>query len=111
MTLLVAQAPSTVAGPSLVGQGESDAAAALGSAGLSPRVRPAATSEPLQAGLVLKQSPAAGAVVRKGSTVTITVGVLKEKTTPTTPTTPTPTTPTPTTPVGPTGPTAPGGKG
>jgi beta-lactam-binding protein with PASTA domain len=54
----------------------------------------ATTPDPAQVGVVLKQSPAAGARVRKGATVTITVGVLGSQTTPTTPTTTTPTTPT-----------------
>ncbi len=104
VNLVVAQAPTTVTVPSVIGESEPSAAAALGSAGLRPSVRQGATSEPSQSGTVLAQSPAAGARVRKGSTVTITVGVLKEKTTPTTTTpTTTPTTTTPTTPTGPTG--------
>jgi beta-lactam-binding protein with PASTA domain len=48
--------------------------------------------------VVLKQSPAAGTQARKGSSVTIAVGVLAARTTPTTPTTTTPTTTTTTTP-------------
>jgi serine/threonine-protein kinase len=108
VNLTVAQAPNTVAVPSLVGQTESAAAAALGSAGLSPHVEQASTSEAAQVGIVLRQSPAAGARVRKGSNVTIAVGVLKEKTTPTT-TTPTTTTPTTITPPAPGGPTGAGG--
>jgi serine/threonine-protein kinase len=103
--LVVARAPSTVTVPSLVGQSESAAAAALGGAGLRPNVKQTGTSDPTLVGTVLAQDPAAGASVRKGSRVTITVGVLKEKTTPT-PTTPTPTTTTPTT----TTPTTPGGQ-
>jgi beta-lactam-binding protein with PASTA domain len=62
----------------------------------------APVSEQGQVGIVLKQSPAAGTTARKGSTVTLTVGVLETPTTPTTPTTTTPTTtPTTTTPAPP----------
>jgi beta-lactam-binding protein with PASTA domain len=49
-------------------------------------------------GAVLKQSPTAGRMARKGSTVTLTVGVKGTETAPTTTTTPpttTTTTPTP----------------
>ena len=60
----------------------------------------APTIEPSQVGVVLKQSPAAGAQAAKGATVTITVGVLGGATTPTTPTTTTPTTPATTGPTG-----------
>jgi serine/threonine-protein kinase len=101
VNLVVARAPSTVAVPTLLGQSESSAAAALGGASLRPSVKQAGTSEPSQVGLVLAQDPPAGTRVAKGSTVTITIGVLKEKTTPappTIPTTPTTTTPTTTTP-------------
>jgi serine/threonine-protein kinase len=109
VNLVVARAPSTVPVPTLLGQSESSAAAALGGAGLRPSVKQAGTSEPSQVGVVLAQDPPAGTRVAKGSTVTITIGVLKITTTPipttTTPTTPTaPTTTAPTTPTGPTSP-------
>jgi serine/threonine-protein kinase len=107
VNLVVAHAPTTVTVPSVVGESQTAAAAALGGAGLRPSVRQAETSESSKAGTVLAQSPAAGARVRKGAAVTITVGVLKEKPTPTGPTTSTPTTTapttTPTTSTGPTG--------
>jgi beta-lactam-binding protein with PASTA domain len=57
----------------------------------------APVSEQSKVGVVLKQSPSAGTTARKGSTVTLTVGVLETPTTPTTPTTTTPTTTTSTT--------------
>jgi eukaryotic-like serine/threonine-protein kinase len=99
--LTVAKASSEVAVPKVLGQSETQAAAALGGAGFTPRVLNAPVSEQGQAGVVLKQSPSAGTTARKGSTVTLTVGVLETPTT-TTPTTTTPTTtPTTTTPAPP----------
>jgi eukaryotic-like serine/threonine-protein kinase len=94
--LVVAKAPEEIAVPGVVGQNEAQAAAALGAAGFTPKTASSATTEPAQVGVVLKQSPAAGARAKKGATVTITVGVLGPQTTPTTTTT-TPTTTTPTT--------------
>jgi len=94
VNLVVAKAPKDVAVPAVVGQNETEAAAALGRAGFSPKMVTAPTIEASQVGVVLKQSPAAGALAPKGGTVTITVGVLGGATTPTTPTTTTPTTPT-----------------
>jgi serine/threonine-protein kinase len=95
VNLVVAQAPKDVAVPSVVGEGEAQAAAALGSAGFTPKTATATTTEASEVGNVLKQSPAGGRRARKGATVTITVGVAA-LTTPTAPTTPT-TTPTTTT--------------
>jgi beta-lactam-binding protein with PASTA domain/predicted Ser/Thr protein kinase len=106
VSLTVAKASNEVAVPKVVGQSETQAAAALGGAGFSPSVVTTPTSEQGKVGVVLKQSPAAGHVARKGSTVTLTVGVLETTpTTPTTPTTTTTTTSTTTTPTPPAGPT------
>jgi beta-lactam-binding protein with PASTA domain/tRNA A-37 threonylcarbamoyl transferase component Bud32 len=99
--LVVATAPKEIAVPGVVGQNEAQAAAALGAAGFAPKTASAATTEPSQVGIVVQQSPAAGARAKKGATVTITVGVLGPQTTPTTPTTtpaPAPTTTTTTAP-------------
>jgi beta-lactam-binding protein with PASTA domain/predicted Ser/Thr protein kinase len=96
VNLVVAQAPKEVAVPSVVGQSEAQASAALGGAGFTPRTTTVTTAEPAQVGMVLKQSPAGGHQAPKGSTVTISIGVAAP-TTPITPTTPT-TTPTTTTP-------------
>jgi eukaryotic-like serine/threonine-protein kinase len=93
VNLTVAQAPTQVAVPSVVGQGEAGASAALGAAGLTPKITSEPVSEPTQVGVVLRQRPAGGTRVRKGATVTLTVGTQGTRTTPT-PTTPTPTTPT-----------------
>ncbi len=97
VNLTVAKAPNEVAVPKVVGQGETQAAAALGGAGLVPRVVTQKTGEQSNVGVVLEQSPAGGRQARKGSTVTLTVGVLGTETTTTTPTTPTTTTTTTTT--------------
>jgi eukaryotic-like serine/threonine-protein kinase len=101
VNLVVAQAPKEVAVPSVVGQSEAQASAALGAAGFTPRTTTVTTTEPAQVGTVLKQSPAGGHPASKGATVTISIGVAAQitPTTPTTPTTtPTTTTPTTTTP-------------
>jgi eukaryotic-like serine/threonine-protein kinase len=95
VSLTIAHAPSEVTVPNVVGQGEAGAAAALGAAGLTPKIVSRATSEQAQVGLVLAQSPAGGHHTRKGATVTLTVGALGSPTTTTT--TPTTTTPTGTT--------------
>ncbi len=91
--LTVARASDEETVPNVVGQGEASAAAALGRAGFAPHANTTPTSEPSQAGVVLKQSPAGGRHAKKGSAVNITVGQLRTPTTPTTPTTPAGTTP------------------
>ena len=97
MNLTVAKASNEVAVPKVVGESETQAAAALGGAGFVPSLVTAATSEESQVGVVLKQSPTGGHMARKGSTVTLTVGVKGTETTPTTTTTTTPPTTTTTT--------------
>jgi serine/threonine-protein kinase len=99
VNLTLAKAASDVTVPKVVGESETQAAAALGGAGFTPRVVSAPVSEQSKVGVVLKQSPAGGATARKGSTVTLTVGTLETTTTPTsTTTTPTTTTTAPPTP-------------
>jgi eukaryotic-like serine/threonine-protein kinase len=96
VNLTVAQAPKEVAVPSVLGQNEAQAAAALGRAGFAPKTASQTTTESSQVGVVLAQIPAAGQKARKGATVTISIGVLGPQTTPTTtPTTTTTTTPPP----------------
>jgi eukaryotic-like serine/threonine-protein kinase len=97
VNLTVAKTSDEVAVPKVVGESETQASAALGGAGFVPAVVTEATSEEGKVGAVLKQSPSAGRQARKGSTVTLTVGVKATETT-TTPTTTTPTTTTTTTP-------------
>jgi beta-lactam-binding protein with PASTA domain len=103
VSLTVAQAPTEVPVPNVVGNNQTQAAAALGGAGFVPRTTTATTTDPTKVGVVLKQSPGAGQSARKGATVTLTIGKLGPTTT-TTPTNTT-TTPTPTPPT--TGPTTP----
>jgi serine/threonine-protein kinase len=97
VSLTVAQAPTEIAVPNVVGNNETQAAAALGGAGFVPRTATATTTDPSKVGVVLNQSPGAGQRASKGATVTITIGALAPRTTTTTPTT-TKTTTTPTTP-------------
>jgi eukaryotic-like serine/threonine-protein kinase len=104
--LTIAKASNEVTVPKVVGESETQAAAALGGAGFTPNVVTAPTSDEAKVGVVLKQSPTAGQKARKGSTVALTVG---EKATETTPTTPTTTTTTTTTTASP--PPAPGAAG
>ncbi|HUB36726.1 MAG TPA: Stk1 family PASTA domain-containing Ser/Thr kinase [Solirubrobacteraceae bacterium] len=96
--LTVAKAPSEVPVPDVVGQNEAQASAALGRAGFTPKAATQTTTEASLVGLVLSQKPAAGHNARKGTTVTIAIGVLGPQTTPTTTTTTTTTTPTPASP-------------
>jgi beta-lactam-binding protein with PASTA domain/predicted Ser/Thr protein kinase len=95
VNLTVAQAPKEAAVPSVLGQNEAQAAAALGRAGFAPKTTSQTTTEASQVGVVLAQTPAAGQKARKGATVTIAIGVLGPQTTPTTTTTTTTTTPPP----------------
>jgi beta-lactam-binding protein with PASTA domain/predicted Ser/Thr protein kinase len=81
VSLTVAQAPKETAVPEVVGQSETQAAAALGRAGFNPKSVSRAVSEQVKVGVVLKQSPAAGRLAAKGATVTIAVGVLEASTT------------------------------
>jgi serine/threonine-protein kinase len=98
VNLTVAQAPTEAAVPSVVGKTEALAAAALGGAGFTPKTATKQTTEEAKVGIVLEQSPTGGRHARKGSSVTITVGVLATPTTPTTTgATPTPTATTPAT--------------
>jgi serine/threonine-protein kinase len=97
VSLTVAHAPSEVSVPNVVGESEASAAAALGAAGLTPKISSVNTSDPAKVGVVLNQRPAGGHRARKGATVILSVGTAGAKT-PTTPTTSTPTTPTTSTP-------------
>ncbi len=100
VNLTVARAPKETVVPSVVGQNEAQAAAALGSAGFAPKTTSQMTTEASQVGVVLAQTPAAGQKAHKGATVTLAIGVLGPQTTPTTTTT---TTTTATPPPAPTG--------
>jgi eukaryotic-like serine/threonine-protein kinase len=97
VNLVVAQASKDAAVPGVVGQSETQASAVLGKAGFNPQARTRVVSAAAQEGVVLAQSPAAGHRVRRGSTVTITVGTLGQSTTSTTSTSTTVTQPSTTT--------------
>jgi beta-lactam-binding protein with PASTA domain len=84
VNLVVAQATKDATVPGVVGQSETQASAVLGKAGFNPQARTRVVSAAAQEGVVLAQSPAAGHRVRRGSTVTITVGTLGQSTTSTT---------------------------
>jgi len=95
--LTVAEAPTMVAVPGVVGETEAAAVATLKQAGFKTKTVNQTTTEASQVGVVLRQSPAAAAEAAKDSTVTIAVGILgtTSTSTSTTPTTPTTTTPGP----------------
>ncbi|HEY5193541.1 MAG TPA: Stk1 family PASTA domain-containing Ser/Thr kinase [Solirubrobacteraceae bacterium] len=95
VTIVVAQALKQAAVPSLVGQSEAQAVAALTSADFTSHTVQRTVTDPTKVGVVVQQSPAAGHKLAKGGEVTIAVGVLAQQTTSTsTTTTTTPTPPT-----------------
>ncbi|HTP18325.1 MAG TPA: Stk1 family PASTA domain-containing Ser/Thr kinase [Solirubrobacteraceae bacterium] len=92
ITLVVAKAPPTVAVPNVVGKRRGPAAAALGAQGFPATVQRMDVNTKRQGGVVLSQSPAAGTMVKKGTTITIVVGHYVAPTPTTTTTTSVPTT-------------------
>ncbi len=92
VALTVAEAPTEVVIPSVIGESQAPAEATLKKAGFKIKTVTQTTSEASQVGMVLRQSPTAATEAPKGSTITLALGVLS---TPTTNTTTTPTTPTP----------------
>jgi eukaryotic-like serine/threonine-protein kinase len=97
VNLVVAQAPKEVAVPGVEGETEVAATTALEKAGFTVKSVTEVTSEAVQIGHVLKQSPSAGAHARKGAKVTITIGMAAPAPPTTTPTTTPATTPSTTT--------------
>jgi serine/threonine-protein kinase len=99
ISLVVAQAPPTVAVPNVTGKKRGAAEATLGASGFPAAVQLHDVSTKRQGGVVLSQNPAATTMVKKGTTVMIVVGhyVAPTKTPTTTTTTTTPTTTTTTT--------------
>jgi beta-lactam-binding protein with PASTA domain/predicted Ser/Thr protein kinase len=95
--LTVAKAPKEVEVPNVVGAAEVAAVSHLKHAGFVPKVQTRATTEQSQVGVVLEQTPEGATRARKGTAVTVVVGMLGSTTTGTT-TTPTTTTTTTTTP-------------
>jgi beta-lactam-binding protein with PASTA domain len=91
VTIVVAQALKLLAAPSVVGQSEAQAVAALTAAGFASHTVSRTVTDPSKVGIVVQQSPEAGRKLSKGATVTIAVGALAQQTTSTsTTTTPTP---------------------
>ncbi|HEX3803828.1 MAG TPA: Stk1 family PASTA domain-containing Ser/Thr kinase [Solirubrobacteraceae bacterium] len=74
VTLTVAEAPTTVKVPRVVGETPSAAAATLNSLGLNVNQVQTTVHNLGNVGLVLKQFPTSTSVVKKGTSVTITVG-------------------------------------
>ncbi len=87
VTIVVAQALKKAAAPSVVGQSEAQAIAALTSAGFSSNTVSRTVTDPTKVGIVVQQSPEAGHKLAAGATVTIAVGVLAQQTTSTSTTT------------------------
>lgn len=98
VTIVVAQALKQAAVPSVVGQSEAQAVAALTSADFTSHTVQRTVTDPTKVGIVVQQSPAAGHKLAKGGEVTIAVGMLAPQTTSTPTTTTTTTTPPSTTP-------------
>jgi eukaryotic-like serine/threonine-protein kinase len=94
VTIVVAQAPKQMPVPSVVGQSEAQAQAALTSAGYSAHTVSRTVTDPAKVGVVVQQSPGAGSRPPSKS-VTIAVGALAQPTTSTTTTTPAPPPPAP----------------
>ncbi|MDQ6837403.1 MAG: Stk1 family PASTA domain-containing Ser/Thr kinase [Actinomycetota bacterium] len=101
VTIYVSTGPSTVSVPNLAGDTQTQAAAALQSAGLRGNFATGATSSASQQGVVISQSPSSGTNASIGSTVTATIGQYSAPSTTTSPTPPS-TTPSSTTTLPPT---------
>jgi serine/threonine protein kinase len=93
VTIVVAQALKKTAAPSVVGQSEGQALAALTAAGFVSNTVSRTVTDPAKVGIVVQQSPAAGHKLTAGATVTIAVGALAQQTTSTSTTTTTTTPP------------------
>jgi beta-lactam-binding protein with PASTA domain/predicted Ser/Thr protein kinase len=91
VNLVVAKAPQEVTVPRVVGKKKERAEGELIGAGFAAKSVVRTVSSEAEVGLVLQQNPAGGTKAKSGATVTITVGVLGQQTTPSTTTTTTPT--------------------
>jgi serine/threonine-protein kinase len=100
ITLTIAVAPTTAKVPSVVGRSVAAATSNLQGEGLKVTTKTKTTTKQREDGQVLAQNPQAGSIVKKGSTVTLTVGKYQPPVTTPTTTTTTPTTTTTTTPTG-----------
>jgi beta-lactam-binding protein with PASTA domain len=70
--------------PNVLGKNQTAAAAALGAAGLTPASVSRTVTHAAENGIVLEENPPAGQTVRRGATITITIGALAERTVTTT---------------------------
>jgi serine/threonine-protein kinase len=82
VTIVVAQAPTAVAVPQVVGDTRDSARRTLKAAGFKVAKQTEVTSQPNQQDIVISQSPSTGTAA-KGSTVTIVVGVYQAPSGPT----------------------------
>jgi serine/threonine-protein kinase len=87
VTLYVSTGSSQVTVPNLSGDTESQAAAALQSAGLRGSYTTGAASSSSQSGVVIGQAPGAGTTAAAGSTVTVVIGQYSAPSTTVAPTT------------------------
>jgi beta-lactam-binding protein with PASTA domain/predicted Ser/Thr protein kinase len=78
VNLVIAQSPTQVAVPNVIGKSETAAAAALGAAGLTPTSTTQTVTNPSENGIVLEQTPAAGRKLKRGATVALVVGALAQ---------------------------------
>jgi serine/threonine-protein kinase len=87
VNLVIAEAPHVsrkVEVPNVLGKNQTAAAAALGAAGLTPASVSRTVTHAAENGIVLEENPPAGQTVRRGATITITIGALAERTVTTT---------------------------
>jgi eukaryotic-like serine/threonine-protein kinase len=87
VSIVIAQAPPKATVPNVKGHTEGAARSALASAGLNVSSQTQDVTDQSKDGVVISQSPGAGASVDKGTTVTIVVGHFKQPTTTSTTTT------------------------
>jgi serine/threonine-protein kinase len=67
--------------PNVVGKSETAAAAALGAAGLNPTSLTRSVTSASENGIVLEETPEAGQLLKRGTTITIVVGALAQQST------------------------------
>jgi eukaryotic-like serine/threonine-protein kinase len=85
VTVYVSTGPPTVTVPDLTHDTQAQAGAAISAAGLVANFTMQPVGNPDQNGIVLSQSPAAGAQAQSGSTVNVVIGQFQNTTTTTTP--------------------------
>ncbi len=81
ITIYVSTGKAKVAVPNVIGMDESAATDALEAAGFLVQPLDIPTTDPTKIGIVISQSPAAGTMANRGSTVKIYVGIANKETT------------------------------